>query len=54
MKKATPTKVRVVEADGRVYTLSNVFPSREEARAQIRAWRAAKLFNGCTLTPVPA
>ena len=54
MKHATPTKVRVVEPGGRTYTLSNTFPSRAEARAQIKVWRAAKLFDGCTLTTMPA
>lgn len=54
MKKATPTKVRVVEPDGRVYTLSNVFESRAQARAQIKRWKRAQLFEGCALTPVPA
>lgn len=54
MKKATPTRVRVVEADGRTYIMSNVFESRAQARAQIKRWKAAQLFDGCKLTPVPA
>lgn len=54
MKKATPTKVRVVEADGRTYTLSNTFASRGEARAAIKGWRKAKLFDGCKLSTIPA
>lgn len=54
MKGQRPTKVRVVEADGRAYIMSNTFPSRAEARAAIKGWKAAKLFDGCKLTTVPA